>query len=409
MKKHNLNEQVSRMRNMMELGEVDYNYHAGDLSSGDYNQGDLGSGTLKPHGSDSIFRMEGRGTGHFGSGIYFSSYNLRDKTNYDDNYGEYSDYRNRNPNLIQVSNSVYRVDMDLYKNLYRVQSNDHGRWLFNTLKDLNSIFYIFVRGFDDLSNLSKRYLVVLNNMGHLGLKLPNYKGFIKLLNQAKEDYESRFDRSKEARSNASFSTRIMEWNGYNGVNVSGVWEWDNTLHGSVIYDINKVSGDMEPVKVDTVWNKINTQNVIGSFMDVKTKLLSNEKIVGDSDYEKLNSMPLNQSLALIKRYNNWFMEFDLLRDELKKAYIQSLHKKLLNDEDMVRDMKEWDIRWLIDNNLMNIIYDPKIIKGGGTLLNYIFNSGYRIGDDRVKKVINGINRELNDDEKESLDYLNEYL
>jgi hypothetical protein len=76
---------------------------------------------------------------------------------------------------------------------------------------------------------------------------------------------------------------------------------------------------------------------------------------------------------------------------------------------MVRDMKEWDIRWLIDNNLMNIIYDPKIIKGGGTLLNYIFNSGYRIGDDRVKKVINGINRELNDDEKESLDYLNEYL
>jgi hypothetical protein len=166
---------------------------------------------------------------------------------------------------------------------------------------------------------------------------------------------------------------------------------------------------MEPVKVDTVWNKINTQNVIGSFMDIKTKLLSNEKIVGDSDYQKLNSMPLNQSLVLIKRYNNWFMEFDLLRDELKKAYIQSLHKKLLSDEDMVRDMKEWDVRWLIDNNLMNIIYDPKIIKGGGTLLNYIFNSGYSIGDDRIKKVIGGINRELNDDEKESLEYLNEYL
>ena len=95
-----LNEAINKMRTVMGLDEATYNYHAGDLGN------DLGN--LEKHGSDNIFRMEGRGTGHFGSGIYFSTYRLRDKADYDKEYGDYSDYRNKNPNLIQVKDRVYR-------------------------------------------------------------------------------------------------------------------------------------------------------------------------------------------------------------------------------------------------------------------------------------------------------------
>ena len=39
----------------------------------------------------------------------------------------------------------------------------------------------------------------------------------------------------------------MEWNGFNGVNVSGVEYYDNTKHGSVIYDLSKTDTEMEEI------------------------------------------------------------------------------------------------------------------------------------------------------------------
>ena len=60
--------------------------------------------------------MSGRGTGHFGSGMYFSTYREEGKE-YDQKY-RYS-YKS-SPELIQVDDSVYRVDLDIYKNLFKV-------------------------------------------------------------------------------------------------------------------------------------------------------------------------------------------------------------------------------------------------------------------------------------------------
>ena len=57
MKLYKLYEQV--------LGEAEYNYHRSKGDNVDTTK------TPVPHFSDDIFRMSGRDTGHFGSGMYF--------------------------------------------------------------------------------------------------------------------------------------------------------------------------------------------------------------------------------------------------------------------------------------------------------------------------------------------------
>ena len=394
-----LNEDISRIREVMGLEEATYNYHAGDLGA------DLTN--LDKHGSDNIFRMQGRGTGHFGSGIYFSTYRLRDKADFDSEYGQYSNYRDNNPNLIQVKNRVYRIDFDIYKNLYRVNSNKHGELLFTTMRELNNIFYSYVHGTTDLS---RWYLKLLNNFHHLSLKLPKYREFIKMMEVAKSDYNARFDKnSVNEVSAASFSTRMMEWNGYNGVNVSGIYDWDNLQHGSVIYDINKLDGEMQPVNFDHFINVDKYTGVAGDlYKDIKTRMLSSKPIF-DDDIKKLNELSLDLAITLIKRYYNWVSyHFDLLRDELKKAYLNSLHKKLLDDSEMLSNMTEWDMDFLVDYGLFKIINDYRLKKGGESLLSHALYS-LRYNDDRVKKVINNINRELDKDEQESLEMAKEII
>ena len=87
----------------------EWNLHYGGYDNG-YGHG---GHNMKPHMSDNKYVMVGRDTGHFGSGTYFSTYSfsdtqsqpLRDSMN------------NPDPNFIQIGDNVYRVDLDLYKNL----------------------------------------------------------------------------------------------------------------------------------------------------------------------------------------------------------------------------------------------------------------------------------------------------
>lgn len=102
------------------INEIEYNYHVGDIK--DVND-------VRPHYSDNKNIMRGRDTGHFGSGMYFSTYD-----------GKYNN-DSINPRLIQIDKNVYRVDFDLYKNLYRVRDDRHGDMLFNTLRNLNNLYY----------------------------------------------------------------------------------------------------------------------------------------------------------------------------------------------------------------------------------------------------------------------------
>ena len=114
------------------LKESEWNLHYGG-----YDNGYGGGGhNMKPHMSDNKHVMVGRDTGHFGSGTYFSTYSfsdtqsqpLRDSMN------------NQDPNFIQIGDNVYRVDLDLYKNLYRVRSKKQGDILYTMMKNLNMMY-----------------------------------------------------------------------------------------------------------------------------------------------------------------------------------------------------------------------------------------------------------------------------
>ena len=391
---NNFDKQLKRIKEI--ISEVNYNYHAGDLGD------DLDN--LEPHVSDNIFRMAGRDTGHFGSGLYFSTYRLRDKADYDKDYGKYSNFRDQSSNLIKVKNSVYRVDFDIYKNLYRVSSNKHGEVLFKTLKQLNGIFYSYDHGERELS---RWYLVILNNFKHLGLRLPGYREFFKMLKEAKVVNDSRWSKDGVDKNAyiASFSTRIMEWNGYNGINVSGLSDYDNTLHGSVIYDTKKIGGELKPVDFDSF---IGYKDGVASsgYDDLVAKVLSGE-FLSEEGIKELNKLPLDKSSILIKRYRNWLThQFGILRVELKRIFLKSLHNNILGNEKMMGDVTKYDLQFLIDNDMRRIIMDSRIKKGGESLLSYMLYE-FRYDDDRIKKLMSWVDRDLDDNEKESFEMAKE--
>ena len=207
------------------IKESEWNFHFGNDHSG------------KSYYSDNKYQMAGRETGHFGSGTYFSTY--RD-INDIDKYGELNS--NQNPNFIEIKDHMYRVDFDFYKNLYRVRSKKQGDVLYTMLANLNhmanKIAYMghFSSKDANYSN-SRLYQEIKANADGLGLRCPSYYELTRMAQKlGQNDNDIR-----------SFSTVFMEWNGYNGVNVSGVDYYDNTKHGSVIYDLSKVNADMEEV------------------------------------------------------------------------------------------------------------------------------------------------------------------
>jgi hypothetical protein len=104
----------------------------------------------------------------------------------------------------------------------------------------------------------------------------------------------------------SFSTLFMELNGYNGVNVSGVEYYDNTLHGSVIYDLSKVNTDMEEVNPKSLFTGFRDRsydNTIASngYSDEIADSLNGEYI---SWYDKINNMPVSHAMRVLKNYTD---------------------------------------------------------------------------------------------------------
>lgn len=199
---------------IMKLCE-DFNYHFGKEHNG------------KPYYSDNKFMMVGRDTGHFGSGTYFSTYKFDGNKDIE----QYSSENPDNPQFIKIRDGVYRVNLDFYKNLYRVPNEQYGNVLYTTLENVNNLYNRVANG--DY-NCAKQYQIIKANCSHIGLKCPSYKDLMRMA-------QEHASKNSDIR---SFSTVFMEMNGYNGVNVSGIFKFDNTLHGSVIYDLSKVDGDM---------------------------------------------------------------------------------------------------------------------------------------------------------------------
>lgn len=246
------------------VNEETWNYHFGNLPSVD---------NVTPYYSENKVMMSTRrDTGHFGSGMYFSTYKNDRDTVIDDN--KFSGLKE--PDLVQLNDRLYRVDIDSYNNLFKPETATDAEWLFRMLKALNEMYNIVVdniksgksadyiednyeivgyeyveTGEEDEDGWAVRekkpkYEKVISNMEILykeyvtfNNKLRNWMHFdFKLLS-----YEEVCLLCKDLYQNKSMtkslSTLYMEMNGYNGVNVSGIREFDNTTHGSVIYNMQK--------------------------------------------------------------------------------------------------------------------------------------------------------------------------
>ena len=298
----------------------DFNYH---FSHGQEHNG-------KPYGSDNKFQMVGRDTGHFGSGTYFSTYKFDDNAE----VKQYNKERIDEPNFIKIKDNVYRVDLDFYKNLYKVPNERWGNVLYTTLQNVNALYNRVSNG--DY-NCSKQYQIIKNNCSHIGLKCPSY---LTLIRMAKSHTQNNSDIR-------SFSTVFMEWNGYNGVNVSGIFKFDNTLHGSVIYDLSKIGGDMQKIPEGDVDNfkyfmSLNGRGATSSIAYDSDEDYNMMALDGKSEYKwlsKLDTFSPQQVKRLLKNYTDSgnIVDSDYLgyiKPNIMKwylAYIFTNHKELCDD------------------------------------------------------------------------------
>lgn len=324
------------------INEDDYAIHKGDLSKAN-----------KPYGggTDSLYRMSGRGTGHFGSGTYLSTYKSEDK----ESYNQFIDDKTYRSHFTKVRDGLYVIDLDWY-NLYKPQNDKNANYLFKTLKLINQFFYSICQigysqsNYEGLDENSKRTLkVIINNLDKLNLKLPPLKNFIGIvknlcLSNDKDNVTP------------SLSTVLMEYNGYNGVNVNNIDGWDNTTHGSIIYDLSKIKKPDYETKPSYNEKTYNTK--------IKYK---NDKIISQYDSENnfYRKITPQTTIKQINYYINeldepleqidWIMIDELWREEkisrevydhIPKVYSFKI-KKLVDDGLEISNLNEYDIKSLL--------------------------------------------------------------
>ena len=293
------------------IKESEWNFHFGKEHNG------------KPYISDNKYQMAGRETGHFGSGTYFATYKDSSEVN------RLNDVNNMNPNFIQISDHLYRVDFDFYKNLYRVRSKRQGDILYTMMANLNHMFYKitemgrFVSKNANYDNAGL-YQEIKANADALNLDCPSYYQLTRM--------------AQRHEGSQSFSTLFMEWNGYNGVNVSGVDYYDNTKHGSVIYDLSKVDTDMEEVSPNSLYTSEKNSSyddtvAYDEFSNYKIAALRGKDLFWTS---KLNDMPRNEALRILKNHldsGNVLDPFTLekLNDDLLSRYFRLMFSKDSSD------------------------------------------------------------------------------
>ena len=393
------------------LKESEWNFHFGKNHNGE------------PYYSDNKRQMGGRETGHFGSGTYFSTYrNVKDI----DDYGVLNS--NQNPNFIEVGEHVYRVDFDLYKNLYRVRSKKQGDILYTMMRNLNNMYNkIAWLGYYNPRNANydnaENYQIIKRNAEALGLRCPSYFELTRMA--------QRHDGMQ------SFSTLFMEWNGYNGVNVSGVDYYDNTKHGSVIYDLSKVDTEMEEVNPNSLYTGYKDTSyddtiVRNGYGDEVVDSLRGEYI---NWYDKLNDMPLVKAMRVLKNFTdsgnilNYFMVKNL-KPELIKRYLRLIFVKNPNGywsdpilDDIIRGDKSKYWAELIDEYgaYYWVNYVPRSKTYSSVLTNLLSNFSWNIPwsvdsveerkmkEEYLNKLMSYMQRELTEYEKEFIreDYFDE--
>ena len=331
------------------LNETEYNYHF---------TGDGGEHDMKPYGSDKKYVMPGRETGHFGSGTYFSTY---PKEGLDAKYAG-----NTNPNFIRIDDKVYRVDFSIYRNLYRVRSKKQGDMLYTLCYNLNRM-YSRIAGFghfrQESSNYSNSdlYQVIKANSDALGLRCPSYYQLIRMAQSHEGDQ--------------SFSTLFMEYNGYNGVNVSGIEYYDNTTHGSVIYDLSKTDTEMEEVRPKSLYTGSGYQ----PYNDTVARNIGDDAMSalrGDDYgwYDSLDTMPEGKAMRLLRNYTmsgNVLQPYIIGRmgGTMKKRYLRMLYSEIMKGNSSSRSIIGMISDYSISSRLVEFILETDSLYWANVQLN----------------------------------------
>ena len=165
-----------------------------------YHYGDLGKG------SDTYLGRMGAsdvGTGHFGTGTYFTSI--------------------ENINMSK-NRPVHIINSNKYK-LYRPSTEQNAFKLHKILKEANYLISNYPR--NDLINRIKKVNNNINSYFSTSIDITN------LVNETIHQYDTNGINSKHD----SLSTKIIKSLGFNGIDVSGYEGLDNSMYGSVIYDL----------------------------------------------------------------------------------------------------------------------------------------------------------------------------
>lgn len=391
------------------LRESNFNYHVSKYPITDWHPYASEGKAVKNQGA-------GHFTGDFGSGTYFVSEYSNE--GFDWSKSDYSD--RSTPEFIKVGGAMYRVDFDIYRNLYTVKSQRVADMLYTTLKYVNTFYNRITKGHTDVS---VPYQIIKRNSEVLGLDCPSFMQLYRMVQEHHAD-DSRHQ---------SFSTVFMEWNGYNGVNVSGVPMYDNTRHGSVIYDLSKVSDKIKPVKVD--YNRIpfrtsETDTVarsIGDWAEFQDAEMASLSSVGDFNAYYLDKVEPSKRMRLLKNaaMNGKILDVkDIkyrLEPELAKRYLMYLfanRDKITNffgDRIVYRLASDYDFGDAIMKN--NALYwcrlkdDPdqgfKHINLFSSILSDIYYDmpyGGRSKEKAVHIIGKELGRDFNEEEREYIDY-----
>ena len=154
-----------------------------------------------------------RSTGHFGTGTYFIS--------------EEEDERIKNSSTFTRKDRPRKeVDFNEY-NLYKPLIESEANRLHSGLKAIN---------YSDYDSYDFRFMK--DDLIRKGINENKINNAIAKVEQTKKEYKSKGYYDDYNSKQDSLSTIFMKELGYNGIDVRGLEQFDNTGYGSVIYDLN---------------------------------------------------------------------------------------------------------------------------------------------------------------------------
>jgi hypothetical protein len=315
------------------LKEVDYSLHVNR-----HNEFDVDKLEKYGGGTDALVMMKGRGTGHFGSGTYLSTYKQISDFNVDSSEVKDILTKNYGKPLIKVDGGTYAIDLDRY-NLYKPKNEKHAEILFELLKNINDLFFSVEA--DTNSVLKKGYLTdILDSCKKLNLKFT--KEFVKKVKyEVLPNYSKNRGGGEDLKYIASISTMFMEDNGWNGVNVNNIPMFDNTRHGSVIYDMKSVVDvpkQTSPYYADIFSNNTETLKDI-----IKT---INKYSFSIPNITQLSNSQINRLLKLIQydklSFYNYVSDFEYQRENYKIDSSQIEHIKNIYPKIIYNKIKDLD-------------------------------------------------------------------